>query len=68
MRRNIKQEILEVFARKKRHIKTCEIMRFLKISRPTAKKYIQQLNKEGWLEDDDGWYRINIKKVFEKEK
>jgi len=57
MARKIKEAIIEITAEKKRFMSTEEIIKELKnkkinISRPTIKKYIDEIVKEGWLQED----------------
>lgn len=48
----IKETIIRFATEKKRWITIEEICKELKISRPTAKKYVSELIKNDWLEEE----------------
>ena len=48
----IKEAIIKFATEKKRWVTIEEVCKELKISRPTARKYISELIKEDWLEEE----------------
>lgn len=49
--KQIKSEIKRFTASRKRAVTIEEVSEAVEISRPTAKKYMMELLKEGWLEE-----------------